>query len=81
MNNRSREIKRVKRLGLTSLIDFKIFDPATGKFKTFRGSMGVNFRDIVRTKNNRYYSREDMVKALRKMSKDVHEPIITCEVE
>lgn len=82
MNNRSRQLKRIKRLGLTNVIDFKIFDSATGTFKPFRSSItaiGVNFDDAMRNKNNRYYSREAMVKALSSMSKELHEPIVTCE--
>ena len=77
MNNRSREIKRIRRLGLTSVIDWKIFDSATGKFKRFRASL--RSMGIVRTINDRYYSSGPMVKALRDMSKEFNEPIIICE--
>ena len=82
MNNRSRQLKRIKRLGLTNVIDFKIFDSTTGKFNSFRASItsiGATSADIMRTKNNRYYSKEAMVKVLSNMSKELHEPIITCE--
>ena len=81
MNNRSREIKRIKRLRLTNVIDVEIFDSATGKFKPFRASlssMGANTSDIMRSKNNRYYHGEAMIKALSNMSKELHAPIITC---
>lgn len=79
MNNRSRQLRRIKRLGLTNVIDFKIFDSTTGKFNRFRASITAIGVNTMRTKNNRYYSREAMVKALSNMSKELHEPIITCE--